>query len=165
MPTREEVKARFIKEKKEHALFWEFRGKLYFPALPFEYLRELAKPEVSDEELKGWMSEFTREQQLKEAADYIKFAWSKAEGQRGISASRSIEHFEVWFWLAGETEFSQRIKGMACSMYEPYGIPILEEIEKKLKELNIPFKKECPKCYGTFKEKCDNCNKTGEING
>lgn len=34
--------------------------------------------------------------------DYMPFAWDKANNCRGISAGRSLAHYSVWVWLAGD---------------------------------------------------------------
>lgn len=40
--------------------------------------------------------------------EYLPFAWDKANNCRGISASRSIDHFEAWTWLLGhDIDFSK----------------------------------------------------------
>lgn len=68
---------------------------------------------------------------IKVISDYLAFAWDKANGQRGISAGRSMNHYSVWFWLLGDDakivdDFNN---------YQYYGKPYLVEITKFL-ELN-----------------------------
>lgn len=49
-------------------------------------------------------SPLTREYVLESMRDYMPFAWEKANGFRGLSASRSIDHFTSWIWLLGDLE-------------------------------------------------------------
>ena len=66
--------------------------------------------------------------------EYMPFAIDKANNQRGISASRSIEHFINWLWLIEDKEM---LDFASCEgNYSPYGIPILEAISKKY---NFPW--------------------------
>ena len=58
-----------------------------------------------------------------EMRDYMPFAWGKANGFRGISAGRSIQHYQAWLWLLGEYEFSKSL-----SNYQYYGKDELVEI-------------------------------------
>lgn len=58
---------------------------------------------------------------LQEAREYLEFAWGKANGCRGISASRSIDHFRAWLWLAGVDDFDE----IAAREYQFYGKPVL----------------------------------------
>ena len=60
---------------------------------------------------------------LKEMEEYMSFAWDKANNFRGISASRSIDHYEVWMWLIGDEEVFD-----ALPDYEYYGKPVLKAI-------------------------------------
>jgi len=57
--------------------------------------------------------------------NYFEFAVEKAIDERGISASRSIAHYETWIWLLGDDEFLNEIKN---TKYEPYGMPMLIKI-------------------------------------
>lgn len=55
--------------------------------------------------------------------DYMNFAWGKAENQRGISASRSIQKLSTWAWLMGREDISDVLQD--DSLYNPYGAPAL----------------------------------------
>jgi hypothetical protein len=46
----------------------------------------------------------TDEDVIKMIKEYLPFAWEKANGCRGLSAGRSIEHFRAWTWLIGRDE-------------------------------------------------------------
>jgi len=54
---------------------------------------------------------------------YMGFAWDKANNCRGISASRSLAHYEAWLWLAGEEALASTLMD-----YEYYGKPQLRAI-------------------------------------
>jgi len=51
------------------------------------------------------------------------FAWEKANGCRGISASRSLRHMVAWLWLDGQDEFLEKWNDLRD--YEYYGKPQL----------------------------------------
>lgn len=58
--------------------------------------------------------------------DYMPFALGKAQDHRGLSASRSIDHFRAWLWMLSDDE----TLGF-CDVeenYTNYGAPILREI-------------------------------------
>ena len=57
------------------------------------------------------------------------FACEKASGHRGISASRSIEHFRNWLWLLGDDELLEFSGG--DNNYINCGAPILKAIADK----------------------------------
>lgn len=134
IPTREEVLEKF-NSLKGRALFLEFWGKLMIDGLPFEEARKYYKDSCSDEEVREFMKNHNKIYYLKQAKDYVGFAIGKAESQRGISANRSIAHFIIWFWLAGEKEFSDWIEKEMDGNYHSYGIHILLKIKEKLEEL------------------------------
>lgn len=64
----------------------------------------------------------------KEILDYLPFAYEKAEGERGLSAARSMLHFETWIWLDDEDFYNEIID--LIDNYTNYGIPALDEISK-----------------------------------
>lgn len=121
MRTRTEVldRVRPILQGKEEGpdLFGTFVGNLC-EFLTYEelkpYFKEDAKPE-------DWPAPppLTREAVLEKMKDYLSFAWGKANGRRGLSANRSINHYEAWLWLLGgdDAEFGRTLEGM----YEYYG--------------------------------------------
>lgn len=57
---------------------------------------------------------------MHEAKAYLPFAWEKANNCRGLSASRSIDHFKTWLWLAGKEKHVA-----ALTPYSFYGKPQL----------------------------------------
>lgn len=54
---------------------------------------------------------------------YMDFALEKAEGERGISAYRSLCHYAAWLWLCLEDEDYARFEDW--ENYTDYGIPQL----------------------------------------
>ena len=52
-----------------------------------------------------------------EMIEYLDFAWDKANDQRGLSAERSINHFEAWLWLLNNGSLEQ----MENIAYRHYG--------------------------------------------
>jgi len=41
--------------------------------------------------------------------DYMSVAWEKATDERGLSANRSLLHYQNWFWLLGEDEIAKHM--------------------------------------------------------
>ena len=74
-------------------------GELIFH-LPFDSAKEFLRPEVTREEYKQMSCE--RDDIVARMLDYMPFAWEKANGCRGISASRSMSYFTAWVWLSGD---------------------------------------------------------------
>jgi hypothetical protein len=68
-----------------------------------------------------------------EIRNYMGFAWGKANGCRGLSAGRSVEHMKAWLWLDGKDELSNRLD----DVYEFYGKPCLVLV---CKEYGIDWK-------------------------
>ena len=83
--------------------------------LPFELAKPFLKPEATSE---GWTID--EQDPMQRAKDYLEFAWGKANDCRGLSASRSIDHFRAWLWLAGKDKQLAELSG-----YERYGKPQL----------------------------------------
>ena len=65
----------------------------------------------------------------KQILEYLPFAYDKAEGQRGLSAARSLLHFKTWIWL-DDPEFYDEIISEIEDYYD-YGIPVLDKISEK----------------------------------
>ena len=66
----------------------------------------------------------TRENVIREMAKYIDFAFEKAEGERGLSAARSMDHYYAWIWLIDEQERFGDVR-----RYSSYGLPHLRKIK------------------------------------
>jgi hypothetical protein len=81
--------------------------------LPFADAQPYLKPEVTEQE---WAERQTKPP-LEAAKDYLDFAWGKANGCRGLSAGRSLDHLKAWLWLAGFGE----VVDAHFDNYEHYG--------------------------------------------
>ena len=68
--------------------------------LPFEKAKPFLHKTPKSEDWK--VAPRDRESLLKEMYDYMPFAWDKANDCKGLSASRSMEHYQAWVWLAGD---------------------------------------------------------------
>lgn len=100
MRSTEEIKAK-MNEIKD----WDFLGFAFSDlagCLSFDDLLPFLKPDhglVADE----WEpNPRDRESLIKTMKEYMPFAWDKANNKRGISSYRSLAHFTVWTWLAGD---------------------------------------------------------------
>lgn len=103
MRTFEEI-VNYYEEKKATDFFGTYAGDL-LGYLPYKYVQKYLKPECTETE---WIPlEYTEETVKKEMIDYMEFAWEKANRCRGISASRSMEHYTAWIWLLGDDAVSR----------------------------------------------------------
>ncbi len=93
---------------------------------------------------------------IKSMKKYMVFALSKAENHRGLSASRSIEHFKAWIWLLGNDDYNF----IRWNNYKNYGAPVLRQICEKYQfafpDDNIGLKNMSQglKCSENCKEGC-----------
>lgn len=55
----------------------------------------------------------------------MEFAWGKANGCRGLSAGRSLEHMQAWVWLMGDDDFWSELDASIEHAYQYYGKPQL----------------------------------------
>ena len=97
-------------------------------ALDFEHAKEFLVKEVTLEEWtgNGGTQYSTDEAVLCRMHDYMDFAWGKANDCRGLSANRSIMHYEAWLWLLGgeHADFGAKLQ----ENYQFYGKPQLKMI-------------------------------------
>lgn len=101
-----------------------FRTEALAQFLTFDECKPLLKPDAtpwgaSDDTPR------TREGVLKVMRDYMGFAWTKANNERGISASRSIDKFGEWLWMLGD---ESTIAAFEAAPYAMYGKPQLRVI-------------------------------------
>lgn len=68
--------------------------------LPFEKAKDFLKVEASESEWEVYPRD--RESLVQQMLDYMPFAWGKANNKRGLSAGRSLAHYQSWSWLAGD---------------------------------------------------------------
>jgi hypothetical protein len=91
--------------------------------LPEEYLKK-----IESGESQKW--EKTTDERIQNSiVGYLDFAWDKATGHRGLSASRSLDHFRGWCWLLGDDEALSFIDDDAN--FPQYGAPILMYLSKR----------------------------------
>lgn len=115
MRTQQEILDR-IEEVKASDFFGATRGDL-IEALEFENAKPFLKEGVTAGEWTWNDAQGVR----KAAIEYMEFAWGKANDCRGLSASRSVDHYRAWMWLLGSDEFEK----LADDEYEFYGQPVL----------------------------------------
>jgi hypothetical protein len=95
--------------------------------IPYEDAKEFLKPEVKKED---WTTKLLDEKTvIEEMRKYMTFALGKARNHRGISASRSIDHYKNWLWLLGDEE-TLAFAENSCN-YQNYGVPILKKVCEK----------------------------------
>lgn len=115
--TTDQIKEK-IKEVKENDFFGVMVSDLVF-YLSYEDAMSLGylKPETIKEE---WTTRaiISPLQQIKE---YLPFAWNKANNCKGLSAARSLNHINIWLWLAGYSDLEKDY----FDNYEYYGKPQL----------------------------------------
>lgn len=70
--------------------------------LPFDKAKQWLRSAVTETEWRPLVKARDRETILSEMLNYMPFAWEKANNCRGISASRSMEHYSAWIWLLGD---------------------------------------------------------------
>jgi len=117
MRTQEQIIER-INARREGDMFG-FEWPIYLEMLSFENAKQFLKPEAKAE---NWTVK-TEDQIRAEAIDYMNFAWKKANDCRGISANRSVMHYQAWLWLLGE-DWGDAL----MDDYEYYGKPQLVRI-------------------------------------
>jgi hypothetical protein len=68
--------------------------------LPFDCAKKFLVDDAVESE---WVVQpRDRESIVKEMQEYMPFAWDKANGCRGLSAARSMDHYSAWVWLCGD---------------------------------------------------------------
>jgi hypothetical protein len=118
----EEILKRIEERKGSDPFGWEINE------LIFRLSFETAKPFLKDgAKRKNWEPEGKdRESLLKTMLEYMPFAWEKANGCRGLSAGRSLAHYQAWVWLMGDdlgdlTEYECYGKDNLIKICEHYG--------------------------------------------
>jgi hypothetical protein len=126
--TQEELANKFDELQNGGRIF-NFRPEVLINYLTFES----AKPHLKEEYVKEveagtkqWDQITTIEKCAEEFLDYMKFAWGKAEDERGISANRSVQKLGMWLWIMNRDDLSRIIED--DDFYNPYGAPALIEV-------------------------------------
>lgn len=126
--TTEELKEKILELQSGFDLFCIRNDIIEF--LPFEDAKPFIRKELSKIEALAILKKYTKENVIKEIIHYLPFAYDKAEGARGISANRSIEHFQAWLWLIKDDELLAFVSDGAAN-YPMYGFPMLQAIARK----------------------------------
>lgn len=80
-----------------------------------------------DADLSDWKQQpLERDTIVAEMAEYMTFAWEKAQDHRGLSAMRSVTKMQAWLWLLGDDETLAYAKNY--DNYAQYGAPVLKKI-------------------------------------
>ena len=134
VPTEEEIVARMRAIENSEDDFFGFQYSDLANWLSWDNLKPFLKDEVQndperEEEHKAELNPLTRDRMVAKMLDYMEFAWGKACNMRGLSAHRSIEHYVIWTWLAGDALLSAEVYHMGNGdCYEYYGKPILRYV-------------------------------------
>lgn len=118
--------------------FMSFEGEVLIDFLSFESAKEFLKNDYVAEVVAG-TKEYAFVSDINEAAqdflDYMNFAWGKAQDERGISASRSVQKLGAWLFVMGRDDLRLIIDN--DDLYNPYGAPALIAVCKEMK-IKIP---------------------------
>lgn len=125
MKTTDEVLAKVKELEKTDDIFGTKRNDL-MSYLSFEQAKPYLKDGITVEEWSEVRDEIDRDTVIEDMLDYMEFAWDKANNCRGLSAGRSIDHYEMWLWLL-EDGLSEKLK----DIYQYYGKPCLRAICEK----------------------------------
>ncbi len=120
MRTQDEIVARIEERKKEDLLGFEISE--YLAYLDYEHAKPYLKEGVTEKE---WKECATLKTPREEILEYLPFAWEKANGERGISAERSVMHIIAWLWL-DKSDILEKVEKMYEDEYCDYGKAILQ---------------------------------------
>lgn len=125
MRTQDEIRAKFDELCKQGSEdFFGFMREDLIVALEFEHAKEHLKKELTKEEWDAYGERLrTDTDVIAKMRDYMDFAWEKANDKRGLSAGRTMQHYQVWLWLIGQDELSDSLRS-----YTAYGKPHLVRI-------------------------------------
>ncbi len=115
MKTQEQILER-IESLKGEELFGTTSGDL-LDFLTFDLAKSQLKEGATEDQWKKQQKVNDVATIKKEITDYLPFAWEKANNCRGLSASRSIDHFKAYLWLLDDGSFEK----MEAIEYEHYG--------------------------------------------
>ncbi|MHA2046738.1 MAG: hypothetical protein ACW99G_18265 [Candidatus Thorarchaeota archaeon] len=104
----------------------EFTDLIWF--LDYKHAKQWLNKDTTEENYnKECKEEYTEEFLLNKITSYIGFAIEKAEGRKGISAARALDHYKTWIWLLGHTEVLSELEKLRGN---DYGMAILERIKE-----------------------------------
>ena len=128
MRTQQEILNKMLKLSSKQDFFGFIHSDL-IQFLEYEHAKDWLENDVTEE---TWdqIRKTPDDKTIKEVmADYMPFAFLKANNCRGLSAMRTLYHFTAWIWLLGDETveyFGDLLK------YEYYGKPHLIKICKYL---------------------------------
>lgn len=122
--TQQEILERF---EKANDPFGTQQGDL-IDYMDFETARQFLKEDYIKQVESGTAQWEKQTDAKKEILEYLDFAYEKAEGERGLSAARSMLHFKTWTWLDDPTFYDEIIGDI--ENYTDYGLPTLDKIAK-----------------------------------
>jgi hypothetical protein len=96
--------------------------------LEFENAKQFLNQNFIDKVEKSEEEWVVKKEPKNEILDYLDFAYSKAEDERGLSAARSMLHFKSWIWLDDDKFYNEIID--LIDNYTDYGIPALDKISE-----------------------------------
>lgn len=99
----------------------------YLQALEYENARQFLR---ADQDPKAWSETVlrTEERVREEIADYLKYAWEKANGRRALSAQRTLLQFSGLLWLLSSPEAEEIIDDLED--WTHYGKPQLVRVSE-----------------------------------
>ena len=122
MRTQDELVERYNARKPHDPLGFEVHQYIRF--MDYEHAKEFLKPEVKPDD---WDNDRVDPANIRDIMiDYMAFAWDKANNARGISAGRSMMHYQAWLWIEGSDEAVALAESLET--YDNYGKPELREI-------------------------------------
>lgn len=121
--TQEEIVARLDARTDSDPLAFETDE--YLPYLDFAHAKKYLKDGTTEDEWNKARGTYVEPRQ--KMIDYMAFAFQKANGKRGISANRSIQHMIAWGWLISD-EIGLEIQRLFDQEYDNYGLAILRKI-------------------------------------
>lgn len=119
--TQDEILARIDEIEADDMFGWS--RELLISYLDFEHAKAFLRDGVTPDQ---WEP---RTDPRADLVAYLDFAWEKANGERGISANRSVDKITHWLWLTGDDGLLAQFK---AARYEPYGKPQLAVVTEAL---------------------------------
>lgn len=115
MKTQQEIVGRILERSENDVL--GFETKEYYDFLDYAHAKPFLKPETTEGDWNRLSIYPSPGNLLVTMLEYMPFAWEKANDCRGISANRSIGHYEAWLWLMDDGFLEQ----FNTIEYEHYG--------------------------------------------
>lgn len=120
MRTQEEIVVRLTSDRPDD--WGGFGTQVLVQALDWDHAKAFLKEGVTEAEWGEIPPTATDETVTTAAAEYMRFAWGKAEDHRGLSASRSITKLTEYVWLLGRDDVLEAVEE---ADYAQYGCPKL----------------------------------------